>query len=205
MYCRYTNHLEKSNQINHDFVHDATFRYFLHALSRSARFRQLQAGGALFLCCFNGVQFSHKSDFFLCFFSLPLVLFHNDVIVKKTRIPFISQPCSKTIATAAAAQVAGYGATCDAHHITAPAPDGNGLARAIGTAMKMGGITPEVRLQPEGASRLRRERLIPHRREEVFGGRVPFFWAESPRVYDDTGGSTWRHVCTARQYGKCLR
>lgn len=40
-------------------------------------------------------------------------------------------------------EVAGYGATCDAHHITAPAPDGNGLARAIGTAMKMGGITPE--------------------------------------------------------------
>lgn len=42
--------------------------------------------------------------------------------------------------------MAGYGATCDAHHITAPAPDGNGLARAIESAMKMGGIEPEVRL-----------------------------------------------------------
>ncbi|CAN0097993.1 unnamed protein product [Hapterophycus canaliculatus] len=41
-------------------------------------------------------------------------------------------------------EVAGYGATCDAHHITAPAPDGNGLARAIGASMKMGGIEPEV-------------------------------------------------------------
>lgn len=41
-------------------------------------------------------------------------------------------------------KVAGYGATCDAHHITAPAPDGNGLARAIGASMKMGGIEAEV-------------------------------------------------------------
>ncbi|CAM9549654.1 unnamed protein product [Ectocarpus sp. 8 AP-2014] len=40
-------------------------------------------------------------------------------------------------------EVAGYGATCDAHHITAPAPDGNGLARAIGASMKMGGIEAE--------------------------------------------------------------
>lgn len=41
-------------------------------------------------------------------------------------------------------QVAGYGATCDAHHITAPAPDGAGLARAIDASLKMGNITPEV-------------------------------------------------------------
>lgn len=40
--------------------------------------------------------------------------------------------------------MAGYGATCDAHHITAPAPDGNGLARAIEASMKMGNISPEV-------------------------------------------------------------
>eukprot|EP00752_Nemacystus_decipiens_P003058 g2835.t1 len=40
-------------------------------------------------------------------------------------------------------EVAGYGATCDAHHITAPAPDGNGLSRAISAAMKMGDIEPE--------------------------------------------------------------
>jgi hypothetical protein len=28
-------------------------------------------------------------------------------------------------------ELAGYGATCDAHHITTPAPGGAGLAKAI--------------------------------------------------------------------------
>ena len=34
----------------------------------------------------------------------------------------------------------GYGATCDAHHITTPAPEGRGLAGAIQMALKMSGI-----------------------------------------------------------------
>eukprot|EP00918_Siedleckia_nematoides_P027920 GHVU01060063.1.p2 GENE.GHVU01060063.1~~GHVU01060063.1.p2 ORF type:complete len:124 (-),score=10.26 GHVU01060063.1:3-374(-) len=33
-------------------------------------------------------------------------------------------------------ELAGYGATCDAHHITAPAPGGKGLARACEIALK---------------------------------------------------------------------
>ncbi|KEP64526.1 UNVERIFIED_CONTAM: 3-oxoacyl-acyl-carrier protein synthase I/II, putative [Hammondia hammondi] len=32
-------------------------------------------------------------------------------------------------------EVAGYGASCDAHHITAPAPDGSGLARCLENAI----------------------------------------------------------------------
>ena len=39
-------------------------------------------------------------------------------------------------------ELAGYGATCDAHHITAPAPDGSGLAGAIDMALRHGGIDP---------------------------------------------------------------
>lgn len=39
------------------------------------------------------------------------------------------------------AEVVGYGATCDAYHITAPAPDGNGGARAMTLAMEEAGIT----------------------------------------------------------------
>ena len=41
------------------------------------------------------------------------------------------------------AEVAGYGATWDSYHITSPAEDGAGAARAMSEAMKDGGITPE--------------------------------------------------------------
>ena len=41
------------------------------------------------------------------------------------------------------AEVVGYGETCDAYHITAPADGGEGAARAFKMAMKEGNITPE--------------------------------------------------------------
>lgn len=37
----------------------------------------------------------------------------------------------------------GYAATCDAHHITSPDPDGAGLALAIERALKKAGLAPE--------------------------------------------------------------
>lgn len=40
-------------------------------------------------------------------------------------------------------EVVGYGVTCDAYHITAPSPDGEGSARAMKLAMKEAGITPK--------------------------------------------------------------
>ena len=39
------------------------------------------------------------------------------------------------------AEVVGYGATCDAYHITSPAEDGSGAAKAMEFAMKDAGIT----------------------------------------------------------------
>ena len=42
------------------------------------------------------------------------------------------------------AEVVGYGATCDAHHITAPAPDGSGSARAMASALADAGIVPDA-------------------------------------------------------------
>ncbi len=41
------------------------------------------------------------------------------------------------------AEVVGYGATCDAYHITAPSPGGEGGARAMRLAMKEAGLAPE--------------------------------------------------------------
>lgn len=40
-------------------------------------------------------------------------------------------------------EVVGYGATCDAYHMTSPAPDGEGGARAMSIAIKEAGIKPE--------------------------------------------------------------
>lgn len=41
------------------------------------------------------------------------------------------------------AEVVGYGATCDAYHMTAPRPDGSGGARAMAMALADGGAVPE--------------------------------------------------------------
>ncbi len=41
------------------------------------------------------------------------------------------------------AEIKGYGATCDAYHITSPAEDGSGAAAAMTFAMADGGVAPE--------------------------------------------------------------
>jgi len=41
------------------------------------------------------------------------------------------------------AELVGYGATCDAFHITSPAEDGSGAAKAMEYAMADGGVKPE--------------------------------------------------------------
>ena len=41
------------------------------------------------------------------------------------------------------AEITGYGATCDAFHITSPAEDGSGAAKAMELAMREAGVKPE--------------------------------------------------------------
>ena len=41
------------------------------------------------------------------------------------------------------AEVCGYGSTCDAYHITSPAEDGSGAAKAMELAMEEAGVAPE--------------------------------------------------------------
>jgi 3-oxoacyl-[acyl-carrier-protein] synthase II len=51
-------------------------------------------------------------------------------------------------------ELIGYGASCDAHHITTPAPAGEGLGRAMATALRKGGIQDLTQVRQ--ASELRR-------------------------------------------------
>ena len=41
-------------------------------------------------------------------------------------------------------ELAGAGATCDAHHMTAPHPEGSGAARAMRTALEDAGVAPDA-------------------------------------------------------------
>jgi 3-oxoacyl-[acyl-carrier-protein] synthase II len=41
------------------------------------------------------------------------------------------------------AEVRGYGRSCDAHHLTAPHPEGQGVLHAMRSALRSGGVAPE--------------------------------------------------------------
>lgn len=73
------------------------------------------------------------------------------------------------------AELAGHGMTTDAHHVTAPQPDGEGMARAMGTALAAAGLTPDAigYVNAHGTATPQNDRIEARAITRVFGpGRV---------------------------------
>jgi 3-oxoacyl-[acyl-carrier-protein] synthase II/nodulation protein E len=67
------------------------------------------------------------------------------------------------------AEIVGYGTTGDAHHITAPAPGGEGGARAMRMALKDGGLTKVDYINAHGTSTELNDKFETMAIKEVFG------------------------------------
>lgn len=72
------------------------------------------------------------------------------------------------------AELAGYGCTADAYHITAPAPDAEGAARAMRLALKDAGLASEdvAYINAHGTSTDLNDRLETEAIKKVFGPRA---------------------------------
>ena len=72
------------------------------------------------------------------------------------------------------AEVAGYGATSDAFHLTQPSPDGDGAMRAVRLALKRAGLSPDDidYINAHGTSTLLNDRVEASVIKRIFGERV---------------------------------
>jgi len=73
-------------------------------------------------------------------------------------------------------ELAGFGAACDAHHLTAPHPQGRGLAAAIRTALGQAQITPSqiAFINAHGTATIDNDRAEGKAIAEIFGAGQPF-------------------------------
>jgi 3-oxoacyl-[acyl-carrier-protein] synthase II len=71
-------------------------------------------------------------------------------------------------------EVAGFGMTADAHHITEPDPDGKALAKAVRDALRMSGVPREEidYINPHGTSTPLNDRVETRVIKDVFGQRA---------------------------------
>lgn len=71
------------------------------------------------------------------------------------------------------AEICGYGATCDAYHITAPNPDGSSAAKAMQLALEEANISPdskeEIYINAHGTSTKLNDRMETKAIKNVFG------------------------------------
>ena len=72
------------------------------------------------------------------------------------------------------AEVAGYGASCDAYHLTAPAPDGAGMAQAMRVALGHAGVAPEEvgAVSAHGTGTVANDRCETRALRSVFGAHT---------------------------------
>lgn len=73
------------------------------------------------------------------------------------------------------AEIVGYGATCDAYHMTSPSPDGSGAARAMRLALEEANISPEAvdYVNAHGTSTQANEKGESQAIVAVLGNQVP--------------------------------
>jgi 3-oxoacyl-[acyl-carrier-protein] synthase II len=73
------------------------------------------------------------------------------------------------------AELAGHGMTTDAYHVTAPQPDGEGMARAMRAALAVGGVAPAAvgYANAHGTATPQNDRIEARAIARVFGDAPP--------------------------------
>jgi 3-oxoacyl-[acyl-carrier-protein] synthase II len=89
------------------------------------------------------------------------------------------------------AEVLGYGATADAYHITAPAPDGNGAIRAMKQALAQAGLEPSTvgYINAHGTSTEVGDIAETHAIKAVFGEKTPLVSSTKSMMGHMLGGA----------------
>ena len=108
------------------------------------------------------------------------------------------------------AELAGYGATCDAHHITTPAPEGAGLARCLDVTLKHAGVEPSevVYVNAHGTSTAYNDKFETMALKTVFGDhaynlRVSSTKGATGHTMGAAGGIEAVLTCLAVKHGVC--
>ncbi|MBI4577924.1 MAG: beta-ketoacyl-ACP synthase II [Planctomycetes bacterium] len=106
------------------------------------------------------------------------------------------------------AEVLGFGATDDSHHITAPEETGEGAARAMNLALEDGGVSPDEvdYINAHGTSTPYNDKTETRAIKQVFGGHARRLAVSSTKsqighLLGASGGAELVAVCLAMRHG----